>query len=304
MKILVAGGTGFIGSVLVPLLKQQHQVTVLGRYFVNQKDTLNWQDLHFVDGYDVVINLAGENIGEKRWSEARKKLILNSRITTTHTLATLCANAKDPKPRLLNASAVGIYGLQAEQPDRLAPAFDENSVINFSSAPDFLAEIGRAWEQAAAPAVKAGCDVTWLRFGVILDVHGGALKKLLPAFKLGFGGIIGSGHQAFSWISRNDVIRAIQFIIEKHITGPVCVVAPGAITQRQFAKALANELHRPCFFPLQSWVVRMLFGQMGDELLLRGQHVKPSRLQQLGFEFHAPTIEQALRQIFESSDEV
>ena len=295
MNILIAGGTGFLGSALVIALKQKHEVTVVGRHLASGEGQLNWQDLHTLENYDMVINLAGENIGEEKWTLERKENILTSRIETTHKLASLCAIAQNPKPRLLNASAIGIYGLQEAEPSQLPPAYDENSAIDFTSHTDFLSEVARAWEQATLPAVTAGCDVTWLRFGVILDSHGGALRKMLPAFKSGLGSVIGSGQQPFTWVSRHDVIRAIEFIIEQHITGPVCIVAPNAITQRQFAQALAKALHRPCYLTLPGWLIRMLFGQMGDELLLRGQHVKPSRLQELGFSFDFPIIEKALK---------
>lgn len=297
MNILIAGGTGFLGSALVIALKKNHQVTVLGRHLNSGEGQLNWQDLHTLEGYDVVINLAGENIGEEKWTFERKKNILTSRIETTHELASLCAIAQDPKPRLLNASAIGIYGLQEAAINQLPPAYDENSAIDFTSHTDFLSEVARAWEQETLAAVTAGCDVTWLRFGVILDPCGGALKKMLPAFKWGFGSIIGSGQQAFTWVSRHDAIRAIEFIIEQHITGPICISAPHAVTQRQFAQALAKELHRPCYLTLPRWLIRILFGQMGEELLLRGQHVKPLRLHELGFSFDFPTIEKLLKQM-------
>ncbi len=199
MNILIAGGSGFIGRPLSELLRQKHHVTILGRNVPTGDNTLNWQDLSNVNGYDVVINLAGENIGEKRWTRKRKQMILNSRITTTYRLANFCATADEPKPRLLNASAIGVYGLQQEKPNELPLAFDDNSVIDFTSTTDFLAEVASAWEQATSPAVKGGCEVTWLRFGVVLDKSGGALKKLLPAFKMGLGGVIGSGNQPFTW---------------------------------------------------------------------------------------------------------
>jgi uncharacterized protein (TIGR01777 family) len=215
-------------------------------------------------------------------------------MTTTLKLAHLCAIANPPKPRLLNASAISIYGSHPEQSNGLPLAFDENSVVNFTSPPDFLAEVATAWEQATSPALKAGCEVTWLRFGVVLDKRGGALKKLLPAFQLGLGSVLGSGKQVFTWISLHDAVRAIAFIIEKKIKGPICVVAPHAITQREFAKALAQSLHRPCVFSLPKGLVHFIFGEMGDALLLQGQHVKPVRLQELGFKFHASRIEEAL----------
>ncbi len=302
MKILIAGGSGFIGSALAALLKKNAQVTVLGRNLPCAEGSLNWQYFDSVDGYDVIINLAGASVGEKRWSDKRKEMILSSRIGTTLKLAELCAIAKHPKPRLLNASAIGIYGLHQAGSDGLLPTFDDNSVVNLASSADFLAKVATAWEQATSPAVKAGCEVTWLRFGVVLGTQGGALKQLLPTFKMGLGGKIGSGKQIFPWISLHDTVRAIQFIIEKQITGPVCLVAPQVITQRQFAEALAKALHRPCFFPMPSRLIRVLFGEMGEQLLLSGQHVKPSRLQQLGFNFHAPTIEEALQQMLRGCD--
>jgi uncharacterized protein (TIGR01777 family) len=300
MKILIAGATGMVGQALVKALEADHTLVLLGRDPLKLKQcfakhtAIGWQaflDTHNpLDDIDVVINLAGENIGEGRWSVARKDLIISSRVNATHTLATACAHSANKNIRLLNASAIGVYGRSA-QPDQI---YDEQSPIS-NPPKDFLSTVGRAWEEALAPAEQAGVSVVKMRFGVVLSKNGGALAKMLPAFKFGLGGPIGSGQQSFSWVSLHDLIRAITWLIQHpEITGPVNIVAPEWVTQRQFAKMLGKILHRPAVLPLPAAVVKLQFGQMGQELLLNGIAVRSSVLIKHGFEFSYPKLEGAL----------
>ena len=177
--------------------------------------------------------------------------------------------------------------------------FDESSIPP-KPATDFISHVGASWESALTPAIKAHIPVTLLRFAVVLDRSQGALAKLLPTFRLGLGSTIASGKQPFSWVSLQDVVRAICFIINTPAaTGAFNVVADDMVSQHQFAKTLAKQLHRPCFLPLPGLVVKLLFGQMGDELLIQGQHVKGHRLEELGFIYEDKTLDSALRRLLD-----
>lgn len=302
MRILIAGGSGFIGQHLARhLAEDNHTVTVLGRSLPQLQDLffeehsfhlMDWtvlmrKDNPLVD-YDIVINLCGVNIGDKRWSDQRKKELIQSRVEPTRILAELCARASHSL-RLFNASAIGIYGLQETE------RFTEESEINCQNPSDFLSQIGCEWEQATASAQAAGVKVVLMRFGVVLSDDGGALQKMKRPFLLGLGGRIGHGNQPFSWVSLPDLLNAISFLIANpDITGPINIVSPGVVTQREFAKAFAHALHRPSFMITPAFLIKLIFNEMGEELLLKGQNVYPKRLLELGFQFQYPTISQAL----------
>lgn len=308
MKIIIAGGTGFIGQALVKhYLDANTRCVVIGRsrdkikkifssaVTAVSRDQLHEQGLQEIKTADLVINLAGENIGEKRWTAARKQEILNSRIIPTHRIAALCATLGKNSPPLFNASAIGVYGLQQSAPTGLPTALDEQTVLDFNNPPDFLAEVARAWEMATGPAKSAGVRVVNMRFGVVLGKNGGALKQLKMPFSLFVGGPIGSGKQPFSWIAMTDLVRAIDFVFaQSDISGPVNMVAPQTVTQQQLAQELGKVLHRPSIMPTPAAILKIIFGQMADELLLRGQHVYPSLLLQRGFQFTYPTLGPAL----------
>ncbi|MDP1574991.1 MAG: TIGR01777 family oxidoreductase [Coxiellaceae bacterium] len=304
MKILIAGASGMIGNALVLYLSKQHQLILLGRkrdklasQFSNQYPILTWDDLSllnqdFLKSIDVIINLAGENIGERRWSFSQKEKIINSRVNATKKLAELCSMLGENSPRILNAGGIGIYGFS--EGDHF---FTEKSRL--SDDPNcFLSKVSHAWEDALLPAINKKVSVVKMRFGVVLSKQGGALKKMLPAFKWGFGATLGNGNQSFSWVSIDDLVRAIDFIIlNEQITGAVNIVAPGVVTQHDFAKVLAHILHRPFFLRMPALLVRILFGQMGNELLLKGQYVKSETLLKSGFEFQYSKIDVALNHL-------
>lgn len=304
MKILIAGGTGFVGQHLIPaLLKEHHQITVVGRdskkiqAIFNQTVTaLPWEQLNTQspDDYAAVINLTGENIGAHRWTEKVKQRVIDSRVTATSTLVNWCLRAKQNKPHLYNTSAIGVYGLQAVTPT-LPKAFTESAPL--SQATDFLSTVGRAWEQAVQPGIQAGLPVTIMRFGVVLKRHEGMLKKLEPSFQFGMGAILGSGNQAITWIHVNDLVKAILFLLQHaEIVGPINLCAPQCVTQWEFSKALAQAMKRPLFLTMPAFVVKILFGQMGEELLLSGQNVYPERLLQAGFQFSYPELQTAIKE--------
>ncbi len=312
MNILIIGGTGFIGQALTKhLLSKGHEITVASRNVlsvqkifgdrvyaasleeISQTHGVIYQDM------DVVFNLAGANIGDKRWTEKRKKEVYDSRILVTRETAKFCALEGKKSLQLFNASAIGVYGLQESSDHGLPPAFDESSHIDFHHFNDFLSKIGREWETATEHAKLAGLRVVNMRFGVVLGRNGGVLQKLKVPFEFGMGGVIGNGRQPFTWIALEDLIRAIDFILDKRdVSGPVNFVAPHAVTQKELACALGKALHRPAWMRTPGFVLKLVFGQMADEFLLKGQNVIPKRLLEMGFEFRYPKIQEALDAIF------
>lgn len=308
---IVAGGTGFIGQHLIKQwLSAGLQVSVIGRdlkkitrVYGDKVQAISWDELPSIaqelfKGAELVLNLTGANIGNGRWTDARKQEILASRIDYTSQLCELLALLGDKAPPLYNASAIGVYGLAAPTTgDELSPAVDETTEIDFESYPDFLANVARRWENATHACKAHGVYVLHLRFAVVLGQNGGVLSKLLPSFQLGFGGKIGKGTQAFSWVHIDDLGRIIEYLLQhSEVHGAVNIVAPECVSQQTFAKTLAKVLHRPAFVTTPAWLLRWLFGDMAEELLLSGQHVKPKRLTDMGYTFLYPTLEQALIQ--------
>lgn len=309
MKIVIAGGTGFIGQALVKHFRAaNHQCVVLGRSHekikkifgntvkaITQKQVLT-EGAAEIKTADLLINLAGASIGDKRWSKKRKREILDSRLLPTQRLTAICASLGKNSPPLFNASAIGIYGLQPVTGNVLPTALDERTNIDFNSAPDFLSQVARAWELATQPAKEAGVRVVNLRFGVVLGKNGGVLKKLKLPFLFFIGGPIGSGQQPFSWVAMEDLLRAVDFLFAKpEISGPVNIVAPNCVTQKQLAQALGKVLHRPSFISTPAFILQSLYGEMAKELLLSGQNVYPHILLEKGFQFRYPDITSALR---------
>ncbi len=280
MKILIAGGTGFIGKALITdRCLRGDQVAVISRHNNNDVLTYNWSEItaRIINDYDVIINLAGENIGKKRWTIKQKQKILSSRIETTSLLADLCAQLGDQAPILLNASAIGVYGLQQTE-------VDENTCIDKPT--DFLSLVGQTWEKATDSAKQAGVSVVNMRFGVVLGASGGVLKQLYWPYILGLGGKIGAGEQMFTWISLVDLIRAIDYVIShQQLLGAINFVAPNAVKQCDFAKQYANYLHRPCWLSTPAWLLKLLLGEMAEALLLTGQQVLPTVLLEASFKF-------------------
>ena len=294
MKIAIAGGSGFVGEPLVRrLLSRGDDVVVLTRNpaKVRAGRGVPWDGQSAggwtadVAGADVVINLAGENIAEGRWTAERKRQLLDSRVNATRALVK-AIETEPSRPRIfINASAVGYYGLHGDE------------TLTESAAPGagFLAGLVRQWEEEARNAEKSARLII-LRFGVILAADGGALAKMLPPFKLGAGGRIGSGHQWMSWVSRDDVIGLIEWAIGKDAArGVYNVTSPEPVRNRDFTKALGQALHRPTIFPIPGFVLRATFGEMADEVLMGGQRVLPGRATEAGFSFSDPVVELALK---------
>jgi uncharacterized protein (TIGR01777 family) len=294
MKILVTGGTGFIGKALVKtLVGEGHQVTVLSRSPENVErlcgpEVAGLGHLSFLApemSFDVIINLAGAPIFDARWSEERKRLIRESRIGLTEQLID-CIGRMTVKPKLLiSGSAVGYYGDQGDQ------VLTEAS----SAHSDFSHRLCADWEAAASRAAQFGVRVCLMRTGLVIAEDGGLLQRMLLPFRLGIGGRLGSGRQWMSWIHRQDWIRIAQTMIaDETMQGPYNAAAPNPVTNNQFTCTLAHCLHRPAVFPVPAFVLKSLLGEM-SELVLGSQRVLPERLLLHGFMFQYPDLEGALR---------
>ena len=292
MRIAVTGASGLIGSALVPLLERDgHLVVRLVRRQPTSPAEIPWDpaarrlDPAHLAGVDAVIHLAGAGIGDKRWNAARKAEILNSRVDGTTTVATAVAAADNGPATLISASAIGWYG---DTGDR---AVDESQ----PAGTGFLAETCLAWEAATAPASEAGVRVATMRTGLVLSREGGLLKRLIPLFKAGLGGKVSSGRMWWSWITLQDEVDAIRYLLNHDsIAGPVNVVAPNPVTNAEFTKALAAALHRPAVFRAPSLGLRAWLGEFADEGVLVGQRVIPRVLSDAGFPWSHPDLDSGL----------
>lgn len=291
MRVAISGASGLIGRQLGAFLTTGgHEVLRLVRREAGPGE-VRWDpargtvDAAALEGVDAVVHLAGESVAGGRWTAARKKEILESRRAGTDALARALAGL-DRKPKVfVSASAVGIYG---DTKDR---EVDEAS----DPGSGFLADVCKAWEAAADPARAAGIRVVHPRIGVVLSAAGGALAELRTPFSFGVGGPVGSGEQWFPWISMDDTIGALHHLLTAQAEGPVNLVAPAPVRQRELASTLGRVLKRPAVMPLPAFAVRTLFGEMGSEVLLAGQRVKPRRLGELGFSWLRTDLEAALR---------
>jgi uncharacterized protein (TIGR01777 family) len=298
MKILVTGASGLIGTALVSSLTSgSHEVTRLVRREPKPGEkAARWDpmagaiDASALEGADAVVHLAGENIAE-RWTAAKKARIRDSRVKGTQLLCETLARLSSPPRILVSASAIGYYGDRGEE------------VLSEDSPPGqgFLSEVCRAWEAATESARHHGIRVVQFRQGVVLSTAGGALAKILPPFRLGLGGILGSGRQYMSWIALDDAVGAIQHAVGTDaLQGPTNVAAPRAVTNQEFTKTLGKVLGRPTAIPLPAFAARLMFGEMADELLLASARVQPAKLQASGYQFRYPELEDALRHVLAS----
>ena len=296
MNILVSGGSGFIGGALVARLRAAgHRVAILTRRADStDPDTIAWDpatgrlDAAALEGFGAVVHLAGESIGAGRLTAARKRAIMDSRAGGTRLLATTLAALRARPTVLVSASGINFYGSRGDEALReSAPA-----------GAGFLAEVCRAWEAATAPAAAAGIRVVVLRTGMVLAADGGALARMLPLFSAGGGGVLGPGTQWWSWISRDDHVSVIEYVIaDQAVSGAVNAVSPGAVTNREFTRALGAALHRPTVLPAPAFALRLALGELADELLLASTRVEPAVLTARGFRFADPTLAGALRRL-------
>ena len=297
MRIGITGSTGLIGNAITEYLKEKgHEVVRIIRLNTPRPTSdsfVYWDiptkkiDLPSLEGLDGMIHLAGVNIAEKKWNPQYKEEIYSSRINGTNWICD-CIKNLSLKPRfLLSASAIGYYGNVDPQ-----QSVEEGGTIGN----DFLANVCDQWEKATKPAQDVGVRVVHMRFGAVLSPRGGALGKMLPIFKLGLGGPLGKGNQIMSWVALDDVPLIISHLIDKpDITGAVNIVAPNAVTNKDFTNTLGIVLERPAVIPVPEFGVKMLFGEMGETILLGGARVIPKRLQESNYQFRHPTLEGALR---------
>ena len=290
MKIVISGASGLIGSRLVPHLEAAgHEVFRLVRKTPSGSREIQWNpatgelDPAAIDGMDAVINLSGAGVGDKRWNDAYKREIMNSRVSATLTLARAIAQSTNRPSVFLSGSAIGIYG------DRGSDNITETS----KPAHTFLADVVQAWEAAAAPAQAAGVRVAFLRTGLVLAPSAGAFAKLIPLFKLGLGGVIGNGKQYWPIISLTDEVRAIEFLLHHPVSGAVNLTAPSVPTNRQVTQALGQALKRPTLLPVPAFALKIVLGEFADEITT-GAKVLPHILSQLGFEWKHPTVAAAI----------
>jgi len=295
MDIAITGSTGLIGEALcTSLLADGHRVVRVVRRPPNGADEIGWDpdgdrfDPADLRGIDAVVHLAGEGIAEKRWTDAQKARIENSRTKSTDLLARRLAEADDGPRVFVSGSAIGYYGDRG----------DEELTEQSPAGTGFLAGVCERWEAAAEPARVGGIRVAHIRTGIVLDSHGGVLAKQLPLFKLGLGGRIAGGDQYMSWIHIDDEVAAIRWVLDHDIEGAVNLTAPTPVTNRAFTDALAKVLHRPSFLTVPGFGPKVIFGgELVEELLLASQRVIPQRLTAEGFTFAHASIEPALRDL-------
>lgn len=296
MNILITGASGLVGSSLVEFLfNHGHSIFSLQRNkSPNATSFWNFNRIPSVAStttFDAVIHLAGENIATGRWSKKKKSRILDSRVNGTRELAEYCAGLKKRPKVFIGASAIGFYGNQG------------NTILDESSGAgtNFVAEVCREWEKATAPAKDAGIRVVHGRIGMVLSGKGGTLTTMLPSFKLGIAGVVGDGSQYVSWVGIQDLVSMFLFVIDNHsINGPINLVAPEPVTNREFTKTLGKVVNRPTILKMPAFVAKIVFGQMGKELLLSSTRAIPHVLQENGYNFLSPDLEKTLTECIQS----
>lgn len=310
-RYLITGGSGFIGSALITeLLLENHNVTVLTRNEVNTANHFSkimdakredfqtkarvstvssLDDINPDQSFDVIINLAGQGIADKRWSDEVKQQLINSRIQTTQVLHEFISNVSVKPDVFISGSALGFYGIgQSDE------AITEDSDTDNS----FSSQLCQQWEAEAQVIAKMGIRTCCLRTGIVLGKGGGALTKMLPPFKMGLGGPIGDGKQWMSWVHLDDIVGMIRFAIDNEsIQGAINGTAPKPVINKIFTKTLGKALKRPAFFPMPAFIVKLLFGEMGEELLLAGKKVVPEKMIKAGYEFKYSSLDNALKDI-------
>tara|TARA_R110001583_G_scaffold2536_10_gene18303 strand:+ start:22709 stop:23620 length:912 start_codon:yes stop_codon:yes gene_type:complete len=289
-NVLITGSSGLIGSALIPLL-EAHGYAIHRLTRSPNPSSPYWnietREIHLngAPNPDIIIHLAGENIAKARWSKSVKQKITNSRLQSTKILVDFINNNPTPAKLFICASAIGFYGNRGQQP------VDEDSL----KGNDFVSELADQWEQISNQVKHPNTRIVNLRTGIVLSKKDGALAKMLPPFKMGLGGRIGSGKQIMSWIDLEDELKAILFIMQQpQLTGPVNLVSPHPIDNQTFSIILASTLRRPCIFPFPALMVKLLFAQMGEELLLSSTNVRPTKLLKAGFKFKYELLEDSL----------
>ncbi len=299
MKILISGASGLVGTHLIPTLREKgHEIHRLVRKAPRGADEIEWdaqkglrpEEQAKLENFDAVVHLAGDNVASESWSAAKKRRIKESRTVGTRVLVEALGRCQTPPQILVSASAIGFYGDRGDE------------VLTEESPPGegFFPEVCSEWEREAEKAADFGARVVMPRIGVVLTKDGGALEKMLTPFKFGVGGTIGGGRQYMSWIALADLIRIFHFALEKNdLRGPVNATAPNPSTNEEFTKALGRALNRPTVLPVPEFAVKLMFGEMGQTLLLEGCRVVPRRLLDAGFEFEHADLEQTLKSVLD-----
>lgn len=294
MKVLITGASGLIGKALQRSFSEKgYEMLLAGRGEPKTGNEIQWtveegfrdEDLARFEGLDAVVHLAGENIAGLRWTEEKKKAIRDSRVKGTHNLVNTLAELKQ-KPRVFIAgSAMGFYGDRGDE------------IVTETSRPGdtFLSDVCKEWEMESRRAEDSGIRTVLLRTSIVLSKDGGALATMLTPFKFGVGGVVGSGKQWMSWVSLDDVVGIINFALEnEHLRGAVNVASPNPVTNEEFTKTLGEVLYRPTILPLPEFAVNLVFGEMGDALLIHSTRVEPKRLQEAGYKFKFTKLRSAL----------
>jgi uncharacterized protein (TIGR01777 family) len=299
VRVLVSGASGLVGSALVPALQSDGDEVVRLVRLVRDRPAASpaeiaWDpaagsfDASRLPGIDAAVHLAGESIASGRWNAEKKRRIEESRVRGTALLARTLADLPAPPKVVVSASAMGYYGDRG----------DEELTERSSPGTGFLPDVCRKWEAALEPAASKGIRVVPVRWGLVLSRRGGALPRMLLPFRLGLGGTLGDGRQYMSWITLDDAVGVLRHALRtEHLAGPVNGASPEAVTNRAFTKALGRALSRPAVLPVPAFAVRLLFGEMGDALLLSSARLVPARLAESGFRFRDPSIEPALRRV-------
>lgn len=299
MKILISGASGLVGTHLIPTLEEKdHEVFALVRKTPQNDTEIRWdskkgftdEEQAKMENFDAVVHLAGDNIASESWSDEKKRKIRESRELGTRVLVDALKKTKNPPKHFISASAIGIYG-------------DGKDKILTEESPHgegFLPEVCEAWEQEAKRAEEFGARVVLMRIGIVLAKEGGALEKMLTPFKFGVGGTVGSGEQWMSWIALDDIISIINFFIEhENLNGVFNLTAPNPVTNEQFTKALGHALSRPTILPIPEFAIKLMFGEMGETLLLQGARVLPKHLEEAGYKFKYTNIKDAMKHVLE-----
>ena len=292
MKVLITGASGLVGTELQKSFAAKgYEMLLASRSESKDERHVQWSveegfaEPEKLEGIDVVVHLAGENVSGFRWTDEKKKAIRDSRVLGTRNVIDAISKLKDKPKVFVASSAIGFYGERG----------DEEVTESSAAGDNFLAEVSKAWESESRRAEDAGIRTVLLRTGIVLSKDGGALGTMLTPFKLGVGGVVGSGKQWMSWISMEDEIAVINYVIEnENIRGAVNAVSPNPVTNHDFTKTLGEVLYRPTFLPLPEFAVSMVFGEMGDALLLASTKVMPKRLTDAGFEFKYPDLKAAI----------
>ncbi len=296
MKILISGASGLVGTHLIPtLLAKGHEIYKLVRKTPKSSDEIQWEaekgfsetEQAKLENFDAVMHLAGDNVASENWSDEKKRKIKDSRVVGTRVLVDALKRAQNPPKIFVSASATGFYGNRK----------DEILTEDSRQGAGFLTDVCTAWEDEIEKAEEFA-RVVFLRIGVVLAKDGGALEKMLMPFKFGVGGTIGSGKQWMSWIALDDLIKLIHFALENEtLRGAVNAVAPNPVTNEEFTKMLGKALHRPTVLPIPTFAIKLMFGEMGETLLLQGARVLPKRLLDAGFEFQFSNLEEAMEHV-------